>query len=186
MDHQETKDLKTKRKEKRKRLFHHSKPNIRTFEGLDDLLWLWTSYKLENPETEHTEQSFIQEFGNVFLSYDFVYVIEDGNKKLPENHGIIAFVYGVVDDDGWKYEPHVHYMMWATKKNILRTTIAYLQKMRFSKQVGFISIFAKDKHKNLFDKAWEYLDLRKIKSIPNFYPDGSVNLYMLRGNRNAQ
>ena len=116
MDHQETKDLKTKRKEKRKRLFHHSKPNIRTFEGLDDLLWLWTSYKLENPETEHTEQSFIQEFGNVFLSYDFVYVIEDGNKKLPENHGIIAFVYGVVDDDGWKYEPHVHYMMWATKK----------------------------------------------------------------------
>ena len=110
-----------KPKEKRERLFRHSRPNLRAFEFYDgneyhkDVKILWVAHKQSPfPDFPDEENEFINKLAEVEAE---MLVIEDENKQYSDNGPIgVIFVLG----NDWKIEPHVEFFSWASKKNILK------------------------------------------------------------------
>lgn len=178
-------------KEKRDRLFKKGRPFIRELKILDgekyhkDLGILWVAHT-KSPFTwlpDGLEQSdFAASIQEIYQGEDLL-IAEDDNRQFKNKKGPVALF--SLKTNGWKYEPHVQFMPWATKKNILRTTVAFLQFVRYSKKVGCIVVYSMENSLPLFDKCCDYGVLHKVGLIPNGDPRGDEWLYTIRGKRDV-
>lgn len=177
------------KKAKRDRLFKNGRPHIRPLQVYDgekyhkDLGILWVGYKKTPFEwlKENLEQSeFARAIEHIYKDDDLL-IAEDNNRHFKDKKGPVALF--SLSNNGWKYEPHVQFMPWATKKNILRATVAFLQYVRYSKKVGCVVVFSLEDSLTLFDKCCEYGVLHRVGLIPNGDPRGDEWMYTIRGKR---
>lgn len=180
------------KKSKRDRLFKNGRPHIRPLQIYDgdkyhkDLGILWVGHK-KSPFgwlKENVEQSqFAQAIESISKDEDLL-IAEDNNRHFKEKKGPVALF--SMANDGWKYEPHVQFMPWATKKNILRTTVAFLQLVRYSTKVGCVVIYSMKHSALLFDKCCQYGVLHKVGTIISGSPEGDEIVYSVRGKKDGK
>ena len=147
----------------------------------EDLGILWVGYKKKSYEwlpPELTQDDFAKEIERISKTEELL-VVEDKTRKFKSGQGIIALVSLVGND--WKFEPHVQFMPWATSRNILRSTVAFFQYIRYSKRVGVCVVYTLES--KLFDKVCLYGVLHKVGKIVNGDPRGDEILYTVSGKR---
>jgi hypothetical protein len=178
-----------KPKERRDRLFRESRPTVREFQLYDgdeyhkDVKLLWVAHQL-NPIYKIPENVSQQEFAKMLEETSHIdrFIIEDENKQYK---GVGPVGMGYVINDGWRYEPHVNFFPWATKRNILRGIVGALQWGRYKRTVGSILINSLIESKNLFDHVCKYGVLHYVGKMENGDERGDVYLYSVRGKRNV-
>lgn len=175
-------------REKRAVLFKKDRPFIRPIQIFDkdkyhkDIGILWVAYQ-KKPfqwlKPNLNQEQFGRKIEDVSKNEELL-VAEDHNKnfKVPGMVGLFS-----VTSDGWKYEPHVQFMPWASKKNILRATVSFLQYIRYSKKVGVCVVHSIEESLPLFDKCCEYGVLHKVGKIVNGDPRGDEWIYSVRGKK---
>lgn len=84
--------------------------------------------------------------------------------------------------DGWKYEPHVEFFTWATKKHILHSTIEFLIRLKRLDSIGVVVIKAMKQSVNLFDHVCKHNVLQFIGMIPKGDYRGDEYIYTTSGN----
>lgn len=173
-------------REKRERLFRSSRPNIRPLEIYNgneyhkDIKILWVAHKrkpLYGIRPDASEDEFVK---MVVSEPSELLVIEDENSQY-KGHGPIGVIQ--VNGDGWKIQPHAFFFDWATKKNILRSAVSFLQWARCSRQIGSVLVFVLDEGKNLYDRVCTYGVLHYVGKVPNGDPRGDEYLYSVKGKK---
>lgn len=177
-------------KQRRDALFRQDRPEVREFQLYDgeeyhkDVKLLWVAHQ-KQPIYRIPENLSQQEFADFLESTtDGIdrFVVEDNNK---EYNGFGPVAVGYVVNNGWKYEPHIEFFPWATKKNIIRSVIAGLQYARYSRQIGCVLIHSLEISKNLFDHVCRYGVLHYVGKIVNGDERGDEYIYSVRGKRNV-
>lgn len=149
------------RRESRDRLFRTSKPTIRKLEE-DDLPFIRLSQKMLG--IEMNEEDFQKFIDGVFSSYNEVWIIEDNNAKFGAGFGPVGVMCGQVI--GNTYEPHAEWFEWSSPKNILRGTVAFLQKSRY-RHIGVIVVHALNDSTAFFRRLRKYVRLYYVGKIPD-------------------
>lgn len=178
-------------REHRARLFKSSKPFIRPAmlvqEGGfgDDMGILWAAYKagsfpLINSGMEMPD--FAKAMIAIALTLHEMAIVEDDNKSFQSGRGPVAII--GIRSDGWRHEPHVDYFKWATKRNILRVTIQFLQMARYSKEVGVLIVRSLKDTSGLFMRAAkDYGVLNFVGRVPHGTPRGDEYLFSTMGKK---
>lgn len=176
------------------RLFRKSKPTIRPArlfneDGYgDDMGVLWAAYKLGSFPLLENQDMTPDEFGRHIAGLCFgmtdAVIAEDDNTRYSSGRGPIAFI--GIRSDGWRHEPHVDYFRWATRRNILRTTVGFLRFMRYHKQVGVCIVRCLDPHVALFRRANEYTLLNYLGRIVNGTPRGDEHVFTVAGKKRSE
>ncbi len=91
------------------------------------------------------------------------------------------FAAATLQDDGWRVEPHVHYLPWATPKDVLTATASFLQTMRDSPSVGYCVVYSHAETKNLFDRCCALGLLEPAGTIEPKPPRKREYVYFARG-----
>jgi hypothetical protein len=175
-------------KEKRDRLFKSSRPVLRPFQVYDgdkyhkDMGILWVAHKAQPfySVSASNQDQFAREIENISASNELL-ISDDYNVEYGGIGpvGIIGYVHG------WKIEPHVEFFKWATPRNILRTTVAFLQMVRHSRRIGACVVHSLGESKNLFDHVCEYGVLRYVGRVLNGDPRGDEFMYSITGRKNV-
>ena len=178
-------------KEKRDRLFRKSRPLLRPLQIYDgekyhtDIGLLWAAYEdgcfYELPRGLEQEQ-FANEVEWLSQSRELL-LSEDFNSAYKSERGPVALI--SVSGDGWKIEPHVEFFPWSTKRNVLRTAVAFFQMVRYQK-IGVCIVKALNGSTILFDKCKEYGVLFYVGKIVNGDPRGDEYIYSIRGRLKCQ
>lgn len=176
------------------RLFRKSKPLIRPARLFseagygDDMAILWAAYALGSfPLLENqamTPDQFGQAIAALCTGMTEALMVEDDNARYASGRGPVAFI--GVRADGWRYEPHVDYFRWATRRNILRTTVGFLRFMRYHKQVGVCIVRCLDPHVALFRRATAYTLLNYLGRIVNGTPRGDEHVFTVAGKKRSE
>ena len=175
---------------KRDRLFKKDRPFIRPLNIYDgdkyhkDMGILWAAY-LRDEYYDFPKDMSQEEFANYVEEISKtteLLMIEDFNSGY-KNRGPVAFVM-VYYPDYWRMQPHAVFFSWATPKNILRASVAFLQKVRYSRTVGVCIIHALQKSKNLFDRCIQYGVLSFVGKMRRGDPRGDDFIYSVRGRKN--
>jgi len=179
-------------KEKRDRLFKRGRPVIRPFQVFDgekyhkDFGIVWVAYK-KNPFDSitrwhdspiETPDQLLQIILNIPEGTELL-IAEDVNGDVG-GFGPVGIVR--VHSDGWAVEPHVEFFPWATARNKLASTVAFLQMVRY-KKIGVCNIYCLDDSVELMDKACAYGVLHRVGKIPNGSQLGDLTMYSVRGKK---
>lgn len=162
--------------ERRKRLFWNGKPNIRLFEA-NDYGWLWAAYQTD----EVTKEQFIVNTNQILSRYNEVYIVDDRNKKFEDSFGSVALVCAYYD--GHRLEPHVEWFPWATPKNKLRSHVAFLQKMKYRKDVAVTEVKSSEGNKKFFHNLSKYISLKSCGMLPKGRADGNEHRFFIFGKK---
>ena len=168
---------------KKKKFFKKSeKPFIRPFTK-DDMWILWAAYKEGSfPHMEEmSKEDFYAEISVKSSKYQFLFLVEDNNKKFKAGRGPVCII--GANTDGWKFEPHVDYFKWATKYNMIRTTLCFLNWISFNKDVGVCVIRSLDNTVNLFKYMREYIGLNYVGMMPQGDIRGNEHIFCLLGKK---
>lgn len=166
----------------RERLFKRSRPQARRLEILDgesyskDLGVLWAAYKAGSfkfPE-DLTQEDFVVQIEEVMKSYQHSWVIDDENKAFSSGRGPVALV--GANTIGLIVEPRIMFFRWASKRNVLRASIAYLNMIRHSKKTGIVLVRTEKNRMVLPDHLKRYDMLYFIGKA-----DDNEYLYSIRG-----
>lgn len=141
-------------KERKDLLFKKSRPDIRRFEVMDgekyskDVGILWAAYKAGSFSIREgmTQEEFMAEIDTTMSGFQSVWVIDDDTKIYSSGRGPIGLV--GANSSGLIVEPRFMFFKWANCRNILKATVAVLNKMRGSLRTGIILIRA-DKAKRI-------------------------------------
>lgn len=148
-----------------------------------DIAILWAAHKANpfyciDPKSDQRQfASEIEEFSRKTI----LLVAEDRNPAFENGRGPVCFI--GIHDDGWKVEPHMEFFPWATKKNILRVTVSFLQWIRY-KQIGVCIVKSLEVSKNLFDRCRDYGVLFYAGKIIGGDPRGDEYIYSIMGKKN--
>lgn len=178
-------------RERRARLFKHDKPFVRpavllSEAGLgDDMGVLWAAYKAksfpllgEGLDMAGFSKAIIAMASNLHE----MAIVEDNSKAFGSGRGPVAII--GIRSDGWRHEPHIDYFKWATKRNILRVTVQFLQMARYSKEVGVLIVRSLKPTSGLFMRvAKDYGVLNFVGRIPNGTPRGDEYLFSMMGKK---
>jgi len=175
-------------KERRDRIFKKDRPLIRPLKIIEgdqygkDMGVLWVAHKKIPFEwlKVNTQQEFSEEIQKISKGEDLM-VSEDRNRSFKSGKGIVGLI--SISTNGWKLEPHVQFMPWATKRNILRTTVAFLQYIRLSRKVGVCMVLSLENSVKLFNTVCTYGVLNKVGKIVNGDPRGDEYVYSVSGKR---
>jgi len=149
-----------------------------------DVKLLWVAHQ-KDPIYRIPPDCTQEEFATVIedaATKGFLFVIEDENDQY-QTTGPVGMGYMI--DDGWKFEPHINFFKWATKRNILRGVVSGLQMMRYKRTVGCVEIHSLEESKNLFDHVCQYGVLHYVGKIKNGDPRGDQYIYSVRGKKNV-
>jgi len=147
-------------RERRNRLFEHSRPNIRPATK-EDAVWIRLSEKMKG--IDMTDEAFTELLDKTFSQYNEIVIIEDRNAKFGAKFGPIGIVAAL--GNGNLYEPHVEWFEWATDRNILRGAVAYFQKFRYRK-IGTIVVHCLGDSARFFKRLKTYVPLHFVGKIP--------------------
>jgi len=164
-------------KERRDRLFRKHRPTIRDFVE-DDLKWLRTGLKVSG--IEKTDDEFYEFVDDQFQQYNKYLTVEDQNGQFKSGEGPVCLV--GAKSNGWLYEPHVEWFPWATNRNKLVCTVAFLQKYRYQK-IGVIRIHALNEDNDFFRKMINFVPLKRLGNIPggDELGRGDDNIFYMKG-----
>lgn len=121
-----------------------------------DMAILWAAHKAGSfgvPDNLDQTQ-FAEAMLDVLCKYDSVWVVEDGNDSYPDKRGPVALV--LIKSDGFVIRPDVDYFKWATARNVLRTTVAFFNWVRYSKDVSLCVFGSTAQSKNLYWRMRDY------------------------------
>jgi len=149
-------------KQKRDRLFGKSRPVIRRLEILDgenyskDMSVLWAAYKAGSfPMPEGlTQEQFVTEIENGVSGFSQAWIVDDKNKNFSSGRGQIALVGTTAA--GMIIELKLMFFKWATKRNILRGSAAFINMLRHSKKTGIVLVRTQKDKMNLPDHLKGY------------------------------
>ena len=174
-----------KPKERRDRLFKTSRPNIREMSLVDqqgytkDMAVLWGAYQ-QKEDNPISQQDFAYQVESQLGSYDRKWVIEDNN-TFCSGYGPVGIVYAKYN--GWELEPYFEPFAWASKRNILRSAVSFLQMMRYDKEVGIVNVYSLKDDKSFFNHVSKYGVLKYATKIPDGVEDGDKYIYYIRGRK---
>ncbi len=168
-------------KQRRDRLFRRGRPVIRKAVE-SDLGWLWAAHRMES-ETPIDQSRFVEHVREEMGGYAGVVVFEDQNRRFRTGAGPVGMV--GFDWNGWTLEPHAYWFPWATDRNQLACSVAFLQQKRYSTDIGTILIRCGHEHADWFRKLSAYVPLFRAGRIPGGRPNGDEMLFYLRGKRHA-
>lgn len=169
-------------KELRERLFKKSRPQARRLEILDgdqyskDMGVLWAAYKAGSFSMPPllTQEDFVKLIEESFKEFQHMWVIDDDNNAFSSRRGPVALV--GANSVNLIVEPKFLFFKWASKRNILRSVIAFLNMIRNSKKTGIALVRTTKDKMTLPDHLKKYDMLYFIgKSAENEY------LYTVRG-----
>jgi hypothetical protein len=141
--------------------------------------WIYGAYKLQGGDK--TQDEFASYFAEFTLPYQEVFMIEDKSDSYKDGWGVVGLVYCYYN--GWRMEPEVEWFPWARKRNILRSTVAFLLYCRYSKDIGVVLVHATDDDNHFFKGVKKYVTLYPVRAIPGGLPTGNDNLFYLRGKK---
>ena len=135
-------------KENRDKLFKKSRPNVRRLEVMDgeqygkDVGVLWAAYKAGSfnlPEMDPSKfAQWVEQMGNVFQQ---IWLVDDDNKAFTSGSGPVGMV--LVNTSGLLVSADGKAFKWASTKNKLRCSVAFLQMVRHSKKTGICAVKGK-------------------------------------------
>lgn len=169
-------------RERRKRLFKKSRPQVRPFEDKDSGI-LWAAYKngcFALPRDLEQER-FIIEIAKRFQGYQFVWVIEDDCRHFKRGRGPVAVV--GIKSDGWIYEPFPIFFPWADKGTALRVAVNFFHMMWSKKEVGVCIVKCGKEHADFLAHMKKYGVLYQRGRIPFGSPKGDIWVYSINGKR---
>lgn len=176
-------------KKLRDRLFRNGKAFVRNanlYEHGDygpDMGVLWAAYKTGSfPEMgELNQEEFAETILDIAMGYNYVWMIDDHNKKFRDSYGPIGIVFAA--GNSWEIEPHWQPFSWASKRNIIKGVVSFLQMMRYNKDVGIVTIYTHDDENNLFRHVRQYGVLEFACKIPQGDVRGNRYIYYTRGRK---
>jgi hypothetical protein len=176
--------------ERRKRLFKKSRPYIRPVVLMEgdqygfDMGVLWAAYKAGSFPLVENRDMTADEFARYIIAHALtlseMVIAEDDCKGFESGRGPVAVI--GIRSDGWAVEPHVDFFAWATPRTILRVVVAFMQKMRYSKEVGVCVVRSLPDTNNLFRHVHrDYGVLHPVGMVAKGSPRGDVYLYSAWG-----
>lgn len=169
-------------KERRDRLFNGGKPLVRRLEILDgegyshDLAVIWAAYKAGSfklPENL-TQEDFVKEIENYFSKFAQVWVVDDKNQNFSTKNGQVGIV--LTNTADLIIEAKFGFFKWASKRNILRATAAFLNMVKHSTKTGICLVRTDKEHRTLPEHLKDYELLYLVGKVSqNDY------LYSIRG-----
>jgi hypothetical protein len=168
--------------ERKAALFKKSRPNVRPFSVMDgdkysrDSGILWAAYQAGSFKIEPglTQEEFAGKMLETVDSYDKVWIVDDGSKSYAGGEGPVAMV--VSKTAGMIVEPNFMFFKWATCKNILRCTVAFLNMVKSSTKTGILLIRADSTRRSVAEHMKKYGLLYFMGKS-----DGDEYLYSIRG-----
>ena len=169
-------------KELRERLFRKSRPQARKLEILDgdqysnDMGVLWAAYKAGSfsMPTMLSQEDFVKLIEESFKEFQHLWVIDDDNNAFSSKRGPVSLV--GANSVNLIVEPKFLFFKWASKRNALRSVVAFLNMIRNSKKTGIALIRTTRDKMTLPDHLKRYDMLYFVgKSADNEY------LYTVRG-----
>jgi hypothetical protein len=166
----------------RDRLFRKSRPEARRFEILDgesyskDLGVLWAAYKAGSFKIKEglTQEEFVVQIEEIMKAYQHTWIMDDENRAFSSGRGPVALI--GANTIGLIVEPRALFFKWSSARNILRSSIAYLNMIRHSSKTGIVLVRTEKTRMSLPDHLKRYDMLYYLgKSAENEY------LYSVRG-----
>ena len=166
----------------RDRLFKKSRPLVRRLEIFDgdaysgDMKILWAAYKAGSFKIKEdlTQEEFVEQIEQILKAYQHSWVIDDENKAFSSGKGPIAMI--GANTVGLIVEPRALFFRWATPRNILRSSVAFLGMIRHSTKTGIALVRTEKNRMTLPDHLKRYDMLYFVgKADTNEY------LYSVRG-----
>ena len=177
-------------KERRERLLKN-RPFIRPLQIYDgsnyhkDMSILWAAHKHKpfySIDPDLSQERFASEIDSFSKQVELL-LIEDDNNSFDSGRGPVCLV-GVSSDD-WRSEPKAEFFHWASKRNILRSTVTFLQWIQY-KKIGVCVVRSLEDSKNLLDHCRLYGVLFPSGKIIGGDPRGDEYLYSIMGKTNPK
>lgn len=168
-------------KERRDRLLKRDKPYVRRMEILDgetysnDMKILWAAYKAGTFKLpEMSQEEFVAVMEKELSAFQKVFVVDDNNKAYGKGRGPVALIGTNVM--GMVVEPKAVFFKWASKKNILRASVSFLNMIKHSSKTGACFVKANKEKRALPNHLKEYDMLYYVGKVSD-----SEYLYSIRG-----
>lgn len=170
-------------KEFRERLFRRSRPEARRLEILDgesysrDLGVLWAAYRAGSfPKFKEdlAQEDFAKVIEQVVSGYQHVWVVDDDSAAFSSGRGPVALV--GANTSGLIVEPRTLFFRWATKRNMLRASVAFLTMIRHSSKTGVVLVRTERARMTLPDHLKRYDMLYFVGKVAD-----NEYLYSVRG-----
>jgi len=116
--------------------------------------------------------------------YDHIRVVEDINMAFGGGFAPVGLAKAMYNE--WKLEPHADWFPWATPRNKLRCSVAYLYKQRCSKDVGVTIVHAQKEAAHYFRHLKKYVPLYPVGKIPAGHPEGDDFVFYQRGKKRLE
>lgn len=168
-------------KEKRDRLFK-DRPMVRRLEILDgeaysaDMGVLWAAYKAQSfslPK-DLDQESFVKAIEAFFANFAQVWIVDDRNHSFSKQRGAVGLV--MTNTNDLLIEAKFGFFKWATKRNILRASAAFLNMVKHSTKTGVCLVRTSKDKRTLPDHLNKYELLFYVGKI-----SADEFLYCLRG-----
>lgn len=174
--------------QKRERLFKRGRPFIRPLMIYDgdkyhkDIGILWTAHQKKpfysiSPRID--QHHFADEVIGLAKQAD-LFMAEDDNTGY-RGRGPVALI--LAQTDGWRIEPHMETFPWATGRNILSISIAFLQYIRYSRKVGVCIVRSLDDSVEFFKHCETYGVLHYVGKVHGGDPRGDEYLFSVKGKK---
>ncbi len=171
-------------KEKRDLLLR-DRPHVRRCDltNLKDVGILWADYQRGNFKAPPglSKEQFAEAVKDIALFCEQIWFVEDNTRAFQSGRGPVSLV--SVRTDGWKYEPRAHHFSWASKRNKARSVVAFLQMMRYDKEVGACVVFGGEDEKVFLDALRDYGVLYASGKVQHGLPEGTAYIYSIKGKR---
>lgn len=169
--------------ERKELIFRKSKPHFRKADLLnldgsygEDMKILWAAYKagsFKAPEGM-TDGQFAEWIIGQAQSFQALWVGEDQSKAFKSGRGPVCIV--ATNSQGMLVTVEGQSFKWATRRNVLRTSVGFLHMVTKSRKTGAVMVKGDEKSRSLLDHLNKYKLLFYLgKANPNEY------LYSVRG-----
>lgn len=88
-----------------------------------------------------------------------------------------------LQNDGWRFVPHVHFLPWASDRDALRVTMASLETVRRSPEIGVCIIYSLAQHRNLFHRCAQYGLLEDHGTFERADPKRTEYVFVVQGRK---
>lgn len=171
-------------KEKKALLFKKSRPHFRKADLLnldgsygEDMKILWAAYKagsFQGAPQGLTDAQFAEWCLANARAFQTIWLSEDDSKAFKAGRGPVAVV--CTNAQGMLITLEGQPFKWATKRNLLRTAVAFLHMITMSRATGVVMVKGDEKTRPLLDHLADYKLLFYVgKTNPSEF------LYSVRG-----
>lgn len=149
-------------KTRKRRLFRRSRPLVRPFALMDgeayskDTGVLWAAYQAGSFKAPPgmTQAQFVEFVQGLQEGADNLWLVDDDNKGFKSGRGPVALVSSRAVD--LIQEPVFVFFKWASCRNVLRVTVAYLTMAKSSTQTGVLLVRASGGQRSVVEHMKHY------------------------------